>query len=51
MTTVVGALQAVPRIEACGDQTGAVTLTDGTSILTRDEFCALLALTRCACPA
>jgi len=36
---------------AYGDQTGVVTLTDGTWIVGRDQFCAFMALARGACPA
>lgn len=37
--------------EAYGGQAGTVTLRDGTWIVTRDEFCAFMALARTACPA
>lgn len=36
---------------AYSGQTGAVTRTDGAWIITRDQFCAFMALARTACPA
>ncbi len=35
---------------AYGGQTGAVTQTDGAWTVTRDQFCAFMALARTACP-
>jgi hypothetical protein len=36
---------------AYGGQTGVVTLTDGAWIVSRDQFCAFMALARSSCPA